>query len=248
MSKHRKLPSGTHLVMGRNPLREIIKHLPDEIVTIYLQNGVEFEEVLQSSIKVEQVSKADLDLLVGSTSHQGAVAVVRDGTKPSLESLIEAGDKNSVFVMLDGVNDPHNLGAIIRGAECFGADGVIWSYNRGPVVTPVVSKTSAGASEFIPLVLVSNLSESLRKLKKNGYFVVVAVMGDGAIPLPDFDPPNKLVIVLGGEGEGVSRLVQDLADYKVVIPMKGNISSLNVSQAAAVMLYGAQNAMNRQQR
>ena len=139
--------------------------------------------------------------------------------------------------MLDSIFDPQNFGSLLRSAECFGVDGVIWSKNRGCELTPVVSKASVGASELLPLLCVSNLAETMRKFKKNGFWIVTAEIGEEAKSLDSFDFPEKTLLIMGSEGKGVQKLLSKEADSKVYLPMYGQIDSLNVSQAASVLLY-----------
>jgi 23S rRNA (guanosine2251-2'-O)-methyltransferase len=129
------------------------------------------------------------------------------------------------------------MGAILRLAECFQVDAVMSSKNRGVDITPTVSKASSGASELVPIVMVSNLADSILRLKDEGYEVVIADANPKASSLLTFEFPKKCAFILGSEGEGFRKRIHDLADYSIYIPMQGKISSLNVSQAAAICLF-----------
>ena len=144
--------------------------------------------------------------------------------------------------MLDSIMDPHNFGAILRAAECFGVDAVLWSKNRGCDITPVVAKVSVGASELLPLVPVSNLAQALERLKDAGVWSIAADVSPEAQPIDQFEFPTKSLILLGSEGEGLQPLLLREAEFKITIPLHGKIDSLNVSQAAAVMLAAARRA------
>ena len=219
--------------MGRNCLREVCKHFPERIIRIYTYKK---EEAFIQGMPVSFVSKQKLHDLVDSESHQGFVAEVEERSNTNLKDFLKEDRERSVVLVLDSIFDPQNLGALLRAAECFGVDGVIWSKNRGVDVTPVVSKSSVGASELVNIMKVSNLVESIKKLKDAGYWVVTAEVDPEALSLYSFDFPEKTVLVIGSEGKGIQPLISKHSDFKVYIPMSGKIDSLNVSQATAVFL------------
>lgn len=214
-------------VIGKNSINELIKANPERIVEI-LSSGDLTE---YKGFKVRRLPKHVLSQMVNSDSHQGLVAKVRP--KDNLP-LSEAFFKNSL-VVVDGIEDPHNLGAILRAVEVFGVEGLIYSKNRGCGITPTVTKASVGASELVDIFQVSNLATTLKSLQDQGFQVIVADM-DGE---EDFAWPEKWVLVMGAEGRGVQPLIKKRADRIASIPMAGQIDSLNVSQAAAVLLYAA---------
>ena len=159
----------------------------------------------------------------------------------SLEDLFAAAEAKSeapFLVLCDGVEDPHNLGAIIRTAETAGADGVIIPKRRSAGLTAIVGKTSAGAVSYMPVARVSNLPATLEELKKKGIWVY-GTAAEGATSLYEADLKGPAAIVIGSEGSGMGRLVREKCDFLVSIPMKGHISSLNASAAAAILLYEA---------
>lgn len=214
-------------VIGKNSINELIKANPERIIEIMVSG----EQSDYKGFKVRKVSKHLLSQLVNSDSHQGHVAKVR--CKDHLP-LSEAFFKNSL-VMVDGIEDPHNLGAILRAVEVFGVEGLIYSKNRGCGITPTVTKASVGASELVDIFQVSNLATTLKTLQDEGFQVIVADM-DGE---EDFKWPEKWVLVMGAEGRGIQPLIKKRADRIASISMRGQIDSLNVSQAAAVLLYAA---------
>jgi 23S rRNA (guanosine2251-2'-O)-methyltransferase len=214
------------IILGKRALAEVVRSNPERIIEVLtLSDPAEF---LEMGVKARKVSKSTLTEISGTEHHQGVVAqVIR---RPSLP--LSAFFDKQLILALDGVIDPQNMGAILRTAEGFGVDGVIWSKNRCCGLTPAVSKASAGASELIPFAEVSNLAEALRTLKDEGFWVAVADMeGNEGVKFPD-----KLVLVMGSEEKGVQPLIRKMADYLVAISMRGQITSLNVSVATAVFL------------
>jgi 23S rRNA (guanosine2251-2'-O)-methyltransferase len=229
------------LIMGKQAIRELLLHAPERILTIYVAQHKEKDDLLdllnKMKIAAVFVSKEKLTAMVASDSHQSFVAKIRKRKIWDLRSFLEA-KKCSFLLMLDSIVDPQNFGAILRSAECFSVDGVITSKNRGSPLTPTVAKASAGASELLSLIEVSNLAESLRVLKNAGFDSVVADSSQkSAQNLATFSFPEKTVLVMGSEGKGVQPLICKMADHLVYIPMKGKIESLNVAQATSVFLF-----------
>lgn len=240
--------SNFDLIMGRNCVGELIAHDPARICEVFLaeSRGDQSQgrrEALrdlidQQRIRVRECSRHDLDQMVQSDSHQGIVARVKPRVFLSFDALLEQARSGDTIrlLALDGVLDPQNVGAILRAAECFGVDAVIWSKNRAAPLGPVVSKVSVGASELVPLCPVPNLHRAIEALKEVGVWSVGAVVSTDAVSLEAFDPPQKWVLVMGSEGEGLQHLIEQNLDFRVYIKMFGAISSLNVSQATAVFL------------
>lgn len=199
------------------------------------------QELLKRAAPLFRASTQDeLTALSGTESHQGIVlrrSAREDLTVQSLVSLLEGIEGPGIVLAFDGITDPQNTGALLRAAECFSALAVLWSKNRSPGITPVVTKTSAGAAELIPTAPVSNLSDALSKLKKVGFWTVAAGRGEGAAPLHEFSFPERTVLILGAEGGGISEKVLKGADFQVWISTSGSLDSLNVSQAGAVLLH-----------
>jgi 23S rRNA (guanosine2251-2'-O)-methyltransferase len=198
-----------------------------------------------AGVKVEERSAQALDQVVGpELRHQGVVAVLGDFEYADLQDVVEqaiAASRPALVVALDGVEDPRNLGAIVRSAYLLGADAVVIPAQRAAPVTPVVSKTSAGAAELMPIAQVGNLARALGELKQLGLWNVAVHAAPKARPLGDVDLRGPICLVLGAEGRGVRPLVAQQCDFHAIIPMMaGGVGSFNVSVAAAIALYEVQ--------
>ncbi|MBR6796483.1 MAG: 23S rRNA (guanosine(2251)-2'-O)-methyltransferase RlmB [Clostridia bacterium] len=239
-----------NIVAGRNAVRELLKS-GKSIDKLYVQrdskDGLITVIVAEAAAKRIPITEVDRRVLDGfAAANQGVVAFVPEREYASVEDILQAAaDKGEApfIVIADCINDPHNLGAIIRIAECAGAHGVIIPKRRSATLTATAVKASAGAAEHLPVAKVSNLSSAIELLKKNGVWVY-ALEADGA-PYKSFKYDGGIAFVLGSEGEGVSRLVRENCDFVVSIPMKGKINSLNVSAAAAVVLFEASDFRSR---
>jgi 23S rRNA (guanosine2251-2'-O)-methyltransferase len=195
-------------------------------------------EAKKNGVVVNFVKKERLDAMSDTGKHQGVIALAAAGNYTDVEDILKAAkDRNEApfVIVLDDIEDPHNLGAIIRTAECAGAHGVIIPKRRASGLTGVVSKASAGAVSLVPVARVTNLARTIEDLKKEGLWFVCADM-DGT-PMYDLDLKGPVGLVIGNEGKGVSRLVKEQCDYVASIPMKGKIGSLNASVAAGVLAY-----------
>ena len=195
----------------------------------------------QAGAVVVPTDRRKLDYMSATGAHQGVIAMVAAHDYASIDDILkkaqDAGEP-PLFVICDELSDPHNLGAIIRTAECAGAHGIIIPKRRSVGLTAVVGKASAGALEYMPVARVSNITAAIDTLKKAGVWVY-GTAAEGDTTLYKADLKSAAAIVIGNEGEGMSRLVSERCDFKVSIPMKGSISSLNASAAAAIMLYEA---------
>ena len=195
----------------------------------------------QAGAVVVPTDRRKLDYMSATGAHQGVIAMVAAHDYASIDDILkkaqDAGEP-PLIVICDELSDPHNLGAIIRTAECAGAHGIIIPKRRSVGLTAVVGKASAGALEYMPVARVSNIAASIDTLKKAGVWVY-GTAAEGDTTLYKADLKSAAAIVIGNEGEGMSRLVSERCDFKVSIPMKGSISSLNASAAAAIMLYEA---------
>ena len=190
---------------------------------------------------VVEADRRKLDAMRITGAHQGVVAVAAAAEYASVEDLIALAKERGeppLVVVCDEISDPHNLGAIIRTAECAGAHGVIIPKRRSAGLTAVVAKTSAGAVSYLPVARVPNIPQLLKGLKERGLWVF-GTAAEGAAPLYQTDLRGPAAVVIGSEGEGMSRLVREECDFLVSIPMRGRISSLNASAAAAILLYEA---------
>lgn len=242
-------PVSANLVVGRNAVREVLRHSPTRILKLFAAEGAEKElgELMRGHLQVNRVEKKTLTDLCGTDSHQGIAVELKDRPHFDLDDLIDsapddevehvASYDNFLVLALDDVQDPHNLGAIFRASECFGINWLLWSKNRGASITPTVTKVSAGATELVRFVSVSNLHDAILKLKKNGFWIIATCIGEESVSLLDFEWPKRAVLILGNEGEGVKKLLLKEADFKVAIPQFGQIDSLNVSQATSVLLF-----------
>ena len=220
------------LVCGKNVLKETPVN---KIHKVYLKENFKDKDILnylkENKIKYEFLHETRLNKMV-SEHHQGVVLDINDYEYYKLEDVID----ENFLVCLDHLEDPHNLGAIIRTCECAGIKGIIIPKDRSIRVNETVMKISAGAINNVKIVEVSNLSETLRKLQKNMFFVYTADM-DG-IDYRKIDYADKKVLVIGAEGSGVSPIVRKNSDEIISIPMYGKINSLNASVSAAILIYG----------
>ena len=195
----------------------------------------------QAGAVVVPTDRRKLDYMSATGAHQGVIAMVAAHDYASIDDILkkaqDAGEP-PLIVICDELSDPHNLGAIIRTAECAGAHGIIIPKRRSVGLTAVVGKASAGALEYMPVARVSNITAAIDTLKKAGVWVY-GTAAEGDTTLYKADLKSAAAIVIGNEGEGMRRLVSERCDFKVSIPMKGSISSLNASAAAAIMLYEA---------
>ncbi len=190
-------------------------------------------------VLIEEVSWNRLSQLTFGASHQGIALQLAHSKTISLDKLIEFSKKNSsnpIILALDGITDPHNVGAIIRSAEAFDCKGVIIPQRRSAGLTGTVAKVAAGALEHLPVSRVVNLNRALEELKKNS-FIVIGLSGDGQLSISKFQEKNPLVVVVGSEDKGISLLTQKKCDFLLRIPLKGKTSSLNASVAAAISLF-----------
>lgn len=231
------------LVYGRNSVRELLKS--DRTVDkLYIVKGVRegsvsyiAEMAIEKRIPIVEVEKQKLDNMTRGANHQSVAALASAKEYSTIDDIIAiARDRKEkpLVVILDGVEDPHNLGAIIRTAECCGVHGVIIPKHRSATLNSVVSKTSAGALEYMAIAKETNITSAIEKLKKEGFWIFGAEAGGENYHATDFDVP--CAIVLGSEGKGISRLVKENCDYIVSIPLYGKINSMNVSAAAAVII------------
>ena len=235
-------PAQENLLVGRNPIREALKSGRDLEKLLVAKGEImgSGREIIamarEQKVIVQEVDRAKLDQM--APGHQGMIAVAsayRYSTIDDMLELARSRGEQPFLVVLDGITDPHNLGAIIRSAECAGAHGVIVPERRAVGLTPAAVKASAGAVEYIPVSRETNLTRTLERLKKEGIWIFGADMDGADYRKADFSCPAALVI--GAEGEGLSRLVRENCDMIVSLPVRGRIDSLNASVAAGVLLY-----------
>ena len=238
-------------VSGRNAVKELLASGRD-IEKIYIQTGEREGSVnlligmaAERRIPIRETTRQQLDAISGGAKHQGIVAIASEADYSTVEEILAyARERNEspLIVICDGIEDPHNLGAIIRSAECSGAHGVIIPKRRAVGLTATVGKASAGALMHMRVARVTNIAQTVDELKKAGVWIYAADMGDTAYYATDMK--GAVAIVLGNEGAGVSRLVKEKCDFVVSIPLYGKIDSLNVSCAAAVLLSEAARQRN----
>ncbi len=240
----RELPE--NMTVGRNAVKELLASGRD-IDKIFVQNGERegsinllIGQAKERKITIVEVERVKLDEMTCHAAHQGIVAMAAERDYSTVEDILayaeEKGEKPFI-VLCDGVEDPHNLGAIIRSAECCGVHGIIIPKRRSVGLTSVVGKSSAGAIEHMRIAKVTNLSQTIDELKERGIWFYAADMGGE--PAYKTDLKGAIGIVLGSEGEGISRLVKEKCDFTVSIPLYGNVNSMNVSCASAVLFYEA---------
>ena len=239
-------PEADGIIEGRNAVIEALR-AGTAIDKIYLQKG-ETDKTLghiasrarAAGTVVVEADRRKLDAMSRTHAHQGVIALASVREYSSIEKILQAAaqrEEPPLLVICDELSDPHNLGAVIRTAECAGAHGVIIPKRRSAGLTAVVAKTSAGAVSHVPVARVPNLPALLKSLKQQGIWIF-GTAADGATSLYDADLKGPAAIVIGNEGAGMGRLVKESCDL-VSIPLKGKVSSLNASAAAAVLLYEA---------
>lgn len=233
----------TDMIFGRNPVAEALKS-GREMERILIQKGAggSVGKILsmakERGVILQYEEKEFLDRKAGGGRHQGVIAFVSAHEYAGVEDMLALAEKRGeppFLIVLDELEDPHNLGAVMRTAECAGAHGVIISRRRAGGLTETVARTSAGAVEYLPCARVTNIPRTLDELKKKGIWVYACDMDGETYWKQDLTGPVALVI--GSEGRGISRLVREKCDFAVSIPMVGKITSLNASNAAAILMY-----------
>ena len=235
------------VIEGRNAVIEALR-AGETIDKIFIAKG-ETDKTLghiaskarAAGIVVVDADRRKLDGMSRTHAHQGVIALAAVREYATVEDIMAAAEKKGekpLLVVCDEISDPHNLGAIIRTAECAGAHGVIIPKRRSAGLTAIVAKTSAGAVAHVPVARVPNIPALLKDLKKQGVWIF-GTAADGATPLYGADLKGAAAIVIGSEGEGMTRLAAENCDFLVSIPMRGKLNSLNASAAAAILLYEA---------
>jgi 23S rRNA (guanosine2251-2'-O)-methyltransferase len=229
------------IVFGVEPVREMLAADPTAVQTLYVRArdekrfADEIGRVRSAGGRVVAVEEGELARMAGSEArHQGMVAEVRAYRYADLEELLSA--RPDPLLIIDGVTDPRNLGAIVRAAECAGLPGLILARDRTVGITPAAIKTSAGAWVHLRIAQCGNVVQILERLKEMDYWVA-ALAPEGEVGLYELDVSRRLAIVVGAEGEGLRRLVKERADFLVKIPMSGRVSSLNVAVATGIVLF-----------
>jgi 23S rRNA (guanosine2251-2'-O)-methyltransferase len=238
MAKHK-----AEVIFGIHAIESALRRNPEQVLQLWVQAG-RHDKRMQTilglagthGVSVESCSRDVLQKKSFDQKHQGVVARIRidKQSQPDLKYILARPDL--LLLVLDGVQDPHNLGACLRSADACGVDAVIVSRNRSPGLTPVVRNVASGAAETTPFIQVSNLARALQQLKDNDVWVV-GTAGEATTSLYDSSTSNRLAVVMGSEGEGMRRLTRESCDELVYIPMQGHVESLNVSVASGICLF-----------
>ncbi|TAH45827.1 MAG: 23S rRNA (guanosine(2251)-2'-O)-methyltransferase RlmB [Gammaproteobacteria bacterium] len=236
----------TELLIGIHSVEAALNYDAGNILELYIESGQQnprvrelAERARDAGVKPHARDKADLDRMTGGARHQGIAAKYRTPparTESDLPAIIEAAGSSALFLVLDGVTDPHNLGACLRSAEAAGVSAVIVPKDRAVGITPTVRRASAGAADRVPFVASTNLARSLKLLKQSGIWLT-GLAGDGDQSLYACDFKGPVAVVIGSEGEGMRRLTRESCDFIARIPMQGSVESLNVSVATGVVLF-----------
>jgi 23S rRNA (guanosine2251-2'-O)-methyltransferase len=237
-----------HWIVGINPVAGALANDPSRVREVLIEQGSHnprarelVDEARRLGVRVHARPRAMLDKLSGHARHQGIVAnyeVPAAKSEHDLAALLDSVGDAALFLVLDGVTDPHNLGACLRSAAAAGATAVIVPKDRAVGVTPVVRRASAGAVDRVPLIEVTNLARALRELKDAGVWLT-GLAGEAEASVYDIDLRGKVALVMGGEGEGMRRLTREACDHVARIPMPGATESLNVSVATGIALFEA---------
>jgi len=235
-------------IFGLHAVRAVLARRPKDVLRLAIAAARDDARVrglrelaAAQGVATVAASAESLDRETGGAAHQGVVAEVRPSTalnENSLLDLLTAAERPALVLVLDGVSDPHNLGACLRTADAAGATAVVAPRDRAAGLTPVVRKVAAGAAETVPFAQVTNLARALRDMKEAGLWIA-GTAEDGEKDLYEADLGGPLALVMGSEGRGLRRLTQDCCDFTLRLPMQGTVASLNVSVAAGIALYEA---------
>ena len=229
----------TNLIYGKNPVIEAIN--AKKALKVFLVANFNDQKILalikNNKVAVQTVSPNEMEKMANGGVHQGIAAELKPYQTVSLQEIVAKAKKKEkkIIVMLDGIEDPHNLGAILRSADVFEASGIVLPKHNSVSLNATVAKTSAGAINYVPVAVVNNLNQTIKELKEEGYWVV-ATDGSATISYSSLKYDFPVVIVIGSEGKGVSSLVLKNSDYIVKIPQFGHVNSLNASVAAGILL------------
>lgn len=245
------------MIYGIHAVETLLTQHPERVTRVILLHDRQDKKIQalaelakkNTRIRLEFLSRQELDRLTENANHQGVVAFSEEAkklTENDLESLLENLTAPAFLLILDGVQDPHNLGAILRSADAAGVHAVIAPKDKAVGITPTVSKIACGAAETVPFIQVTNLARTLEQLKEKNIWIYGAA-GEAETSLYDTKLSGAIAIVMGAEGEGLRRLTRDHCDVLVKIPMHGKMSSLNVSVATGVFLFEVVRQQTRQQ-
>lgn len=231
------------IIYGIHAVEAALRNQPENVLQVFVQQGRNDNRIKtllsiakNSGVSLQAISNDKLKEKCPKARHQGVVAEIRrsEHGQISLEEILE---RDSVLLLiLDEVQDPHNIGACLRTADATGVDAVIVSKNRSPAITPVIRNVASGAAETVPYIMVSNLAQALEKIKKSNVWVM-GTSGDCEQTIYSTSANNRMALVMGSEGKGMRRLTREACDELISIPMQGSVESLNISVATAVCLY-----------
>ena len=231
------------LIYGIHAVEAALRKQPENVLQVFVQKGRNDNRIgkllsiaKNSGVAIQAISNEKLKEKCPRSRHQGVVAEIRSGQQhmPSLDEILA---RDSVLLLvLDEVQDPHNIGACLRTADAVGVDAVIVSKNRSPSLTAVIRNVASGAAETVPYIMVSNLARTLEKIKDSNVWVM-GTSGDSRSDIYDTSASQRMALVMGSEGKGMRRLTREACDELVSIPMRGSVESLNISVATAVCLY-----------
>ena len=232
------------IIEGRNPIIEALENNRsiEKIMVNKASKEGSIKKILamakENKVIIQEVDRHKLDEMSESHAHQGVIAITSDYRYYDLDEILEIPKERGedpFFIILDGITDPHNLGSIIRTADAVGVHAVIIPKRRSVQITPIVAKASAGAVEYLPVCKVTNIVNTIKTLKENGLWIAAVDMDGQTFYQQNLGGPLGLVV--GSEGEGISRLVKQNCDFTVSMPMSGNVTSLNASVAGGILLY-----------
>jgi 23S rRNA (guanosine2251-2'-O)-methyltransferase len=233
------------IIFGRKPVLESLKSDAnmEKLFIVFGAKGEIINEIKKTAkknrVNISEASQSKLNDISKGKNHQGVMAYIRDNQKYSLHEIINESHKSTLpfLLLLDSIQDPGNLGAILRTAECAGVDGIIMTTHKSATITESVEKTSAGAITHLKICEVNNLNNTIKELKKNNYWIFGSSLTARSKSYQELDYKMPLALVLGNEEKGIRKLVADNCDFLASIPMKGKLQSLNVSVAAGVLLF-----------
>ena len=231
------------IIYGIHAVEAAIRNQPENILQVFVQQGRNDNRIKtilnlakNSGVSLQAISNDKLKEKCPKARHQGVAAEIRTNNSNAI-TLDDILEKESVLILiLDEVQDPHNIGACLRTADAVGVDAVVVSKNRSPALTPVMRNVASGAAETVPYIMVSNLARALDKIKDSNVWVM-GTSGDADQTIYDTNATQRLALVMGSEGKGMRRLTREACDELISIPMQGSVESLNISVATAVCLY-----------
>ncbi|HEX4479484.1 MAG TPA: 23S rRNA (guanosine(2251)-2'-O)-methyltransferase RlmB [Rudaea sp.] len=234
------------LLYGIHSVESALNHDPQNVIELYFESDSQNARIKELSDRARDLGlkpharpREALDRMTGGARHQGAVARYRappPRTESDLPPLIERAGRDALLLVLDGITDPHNLGACLRSAEAAGVTAVIAPKDKAVGITPTVRRASSGAADRVPFFAVTNLARTLKAIKQQGVWLV-GLAGDATQSLYAIDLKGPIAIVMGSEGEGMRRLTGESCDFLAKIPMRGDVESLNVSVATGIVLF-----------